>query len=266
MVSRTRRAPHQRTSFPRRRHSTTRFCSVSLQYTTRPTLVGAVVLSVLLLVYRRLEQAAVTGSSGGELRVLYHPCGADRPAETVQFVVDDGDTPGNGNDTVLWEATAESRPIVGSDVMTFETGNVPTGYSETVTLHAPEPGEEVLVYMTVPGGGSIVAGFPWASLEDAACSLRRVQPSPPPVASHNIGDDMRMVAGIIVAAGFAACFGDASGAVRSAAEATVAKPTFRFELTSEWLGTSLPDPTLFEATGHVAMSASRRSICPCPGC
>jgi hypothetical protein len=70
---------------------------------------------------------------------------------------------------------------------------------------------------------------------------------------------MRMVAGIIVAAGFAACFGDASGAVRSAVEATVAKPTFRFELTSEWLGTPLPDPTLFEATGHVAMGASRRA-------
>jgi hypothetical protein len=120
------------------------------------------------------EQAAVTASSDGELRVLYHPCGADRPAETVQLLVDDGDTPGNGNDTVLWAATAASRPIVGSDVMTFETGNVPTGYSETLTLHAPEPGEEVLIYMTVRGGGSIVAGFPWAPSRMAACSLRRV--------------------------------------------------------------------------------------------
>jgi hypothetical protein len=52
--------------------------------------------------------------------------------------------------------------------MTFEPGNVPTGYSETVTLHAPEPGEEVLVYITFRGGGSFVAGFPWASVEDGS--------------------------------------------------------------------------------------------------
>jgi hypothetical protein len=70
---------------------------------------------------------------------------------------------------------------------------------------------------------------------------------------------MRIVAAIIVAATFAVCSGDASDAVRSAAEATVAKATFRFELTSEWLGTSLPDPTLIEATGHVAMGAPRRA-------
>jgi hypothetical protein len=70
---------------------------------------------------------------------------------------------------------------------------------------------------------------------------------------------MRIVAAIIVAAMFAVCSGDASDALTSAAEATVAKATFRFELTSEWLGTSLPDPTLFEATGHVAMGASRRA-------
>jgi hypothetical protein len=70
---------------------------------------------------------------------------------------------------------------------------------------------------------------------------------------------MRIVAGIIVAAAFAVCSGDASDAVRSAAEATVAKPTFRFELTGEWLGTSLPDPTIMEATGHVAMGAPRRA-------
>jgi hypothetical protein len=70
---------------------------------------------------------------------------------------------------------------------------------------------------------------------------------------------MRIVAGIIVAATFAVCSGDASDAVTSAAEATVAKATFRFELTSEWLGTSLPDPTLLEATGHVAMGAPRRA-------
>jgi hypothetical protein len=81
----------------------------------------------------------VTASPDGELRLLYHPCRADRPAETVQLLIDDGDTPGNGNDTLLWEATTGSRPIVASDVMTFELGSVPTGYSETVKLHAPEP-------------------------------------------------------------------------------------------------------------------------------
>jgi hypothetical protein len=69
---------------------------------------------------------------------------------------------------------------------------------------------------------------------------------------------MRIVAGIIVATAFAMCSGDASDAVPSAAEATVAKATFRFELKSELLDTSLPDPTIIEATGHVAMDASRR--------
>jgi len=135
----------------------------------RRALVGAVVLSVLLpSCIDDFEQAAVTASPDGELRVLYHPCRVDEPAETVQLLVDDGDTPGNGNDTVLWEARAGSRPIVASDVMTFEPGNVPTGYSETVALHAPEPGGEVLVYITFRGGGSFVAGFPWASLEDGS--------------------------------------------------------------------------------------------------
>ena len=62
------------------------------------------------------------------------------------------------------------------------------------------------------------------------------------------------MAGIIVATAFAVCSGDASDAVPSAAEAT-----FRFELKSELLDTSLPDPTIIEATGHVAMDASRRA-------
>jgi hypothetical protein len=69
---------------------------------------------------------------------------------------------------------------------------------------------------------------------------------------------MRIVAGIIVATAFAVCSGDASDAVTSAAEATVAKETARFELTSELLDVSLPDPTIIEATGHVAMDGSRR--------
>jgi hypothetical protein len=85
------------------------------------------------------------------------------------------------------------------------------------------------------------------------------EPSPLPFVSRNIGEDMRIVAGIIVAATFAVCSGDAADAVTSAAEATVAKATFRFELTGEWLDLSLPDPTLIEATGHVAMGAPRRA-------
>jgi hypothetical protein len=52
--------------------------------------------------------------------------------------------------------------------------------------------------------------------------------------------------------------GDASDAVTRAAEATAARATFRFELTSECLGPSLPDPTLNEPTGPVAMDASGR--------
>jgi hypothetical protein len=70
---------------------------------------------------------------------------------------------------------------------------------------------------------------------------------------------MRIVAGIIVATAFAVCSGDGSDAIPSAAEATVAKETFRFELKSELLDTSLPDLTIIEATGHVAMDASRRA-------
>jgi hypothetical protein len=70
---------------------------------------------------------------------------------------------------------------------------------------------------------------------------------------------MRIVAGIIVATAFAVCSGDASDAIPSAAEGTVAKATFRFELKSELLDTSLSDLTIIEATGHVAMDASRRA-------
>ncbi len=67
------------------------------------------------------------------------------------------------------------------------------------------------------------------------------------------------MAGIIVAAAFAVCSGDASDAVTSAAEATVAKATARFELTSEFPDTSHPHLTIIEATGHVAMDASLRA-------
>jgi hypothetical protein len=70
---------------------------------------------------------------------------------------------------------------------------------------------------------------------------------------------MRIVAGIIVATAFAVCSGDGSDVIPSAAEATVAKATFRFELKSELLDTSLSDLTIIEATGHVAMDASRRA-------
>jgi hypothetical protein len=70
---------------------------------------------------------------------------------------------------------------------------------------------------------------------------------------------MRIVAGIIVATAFAVCSGDGSDAILSAAEATVAKATFRFELKSELLDTSLSDLTIIEATGHVAMDVSRRA-------
>jgi hypothetical protein len=73
---------------------------------------------------------------------------------------------GNGNDIILWKATAGNRPVVASDVMTFEPGHVPTGYVETVPLDAPASGEEVIVYVTVRVGGSFVVGFPWGSLRE----------------------------------------------------------------------------------------------------
>jgi hypothetical protein len=133
----------------------------------RQVLVGAVFAGFLLSsCIDDSEQTAVTASSNGSLRVLHYPCRADEPAETVELLVDDGDTPGNGNDTVLWEATAGNRTIVASDVMTFEPGSVPTGYLETVALHAPAPGDEVLVYVTKRGGGGFVAGFSWGSLRE----------------------------------------------------------------------------------------------------
>jgi hypothetical protein len=133
----------------------------------RQVLVGAVLSCFLLSsCIDDSEQTAVTASSNGSLRVLHHPCRADEPAQMVELLVDDGDTPGNGNDTVLWEATAGNRQIVASDVMTFEPGSVPTGYLETVALHAPAPGDEVLVYVTKRGGGDFVAGFSWGSLRE----------------------------------------------------------------------------------------------------
>lgn len=112
------------------------------------------------------EQAAVTAAPNGGLRVLYHPCRDARPAETVQLLVVDGQIVGDGDDTVLWEATAADREIAVSDVMTFEPGTLPTGYSETVQLRTPEPGDEVSVYIRFRGGGSFVAPFSWGSLRE----------------------------------------------------------------------------------------------------
>jgi hypothetical protein len=69
----------------------------------RQVLVGAVLSCFLLSsCIDDSEQTAVTASSNGSLRVLHHPCRVDEPAQKVELLVDDGDTPGNGNDTVLW--------------------------------------------------------------------------------------------------------------------------------------------------------------------
>jgi len=134
----------------------------------RWVLVGVVVLCFLLpSCIDDVEQAAVTASSDGGLRVLYHPCGADEPAETVQLLVDDGDTIGNGNDTVLWEAVASRGAIPTSDVMTFEPEKLPAGYFETVHLRTPEKGDKVIVYLTERAGGGFVGGFSWGSLEES---------------------------------------------------------------------------------------------------
>jgi len=131
-------------------------------------LVGAVVLCFLLpSCIDDFEQAAVTASPDGGLRVLYHPCGADEPAETVQLLVDDGDTIGNGNDTVLWKAVASRGAIPTCDVMTFEPAKLPAGYFETVHLRTPEKGDRVIVYLTERGGGGFVGGFSWGSLEES---------------------------------------------------------------------------------------------------
>jgi hypothetical protein len=112
------------------------------------------------------EQAAVTATRGGDIRVLYYPCQIHpAPAETVQLLVADNDTVGNGNDTVLWEVRA-GHEVPLSRVMSFEPGTVPSGYSETIALRAPNTGDEVSVYITVRDGGSFVEVFRWGSLTE----------------------------------------------------------------------------------------------------
>jgi hypothetical protein len=77
------------------------------------------------------EQAAVTASPLGGLRVLFYHCHSHRPAtdaETIQLLVTENDNhPGDDDNTVLWEVTAGERAQV-SGVVTFEPGSVPSGY------------------------------------------------------------------------------------------------------------------------------------------
>jgi hypothetical protein len=133
----------------------------------RRILLGAAVLGLLTAsCIDDFEQAAVTAGQDGGLRVVYYPCAARRPAETVQLLVDDGDTLGDGNEMVLWEAKAASDPIQVSELMTFGPTTLPGGYSETVHLRTPARGRKVAVYMTFRGGGSFTARFSWGALDE----------------------------------------------------------------------------------------------------
>jgi hypothetical protein len=133
----------------------------------RRVLLGAVLLGLLTpSCTDDFEQAAATAAPDGELRILYHPCTAERPAEKVQLLVVDGQFVGDGDDTVLWEVKAANRAIPVSDVMTFEPGMLLTGYSETVHLRTPQQGDEVSVYISLRGGGDFLASFSWGSLEE----------------------------------------------------------------------------------------------------
>jgi hypothetical protein len=133
----------------------------------RRILLGAAVLGLLTAsCIDDFEQAAVTAGPDGGLRVVYYPCGAGRPAETVQLLVIEGQIVGDGDDTVLWETRAASGPILVWELMTFGPTTLPGGYSETVHLRTPERGTKVAVYMTFRGGGSFSARFSWGSLDE----------------------------------------------------------------------------------------------------
>jgi hypothetical protein len=66
-------------------------------------------------------------------------------------------------------------------VETFEPGNIPAGYRETVSLKMPEKGDVVVIYLDIRGGGSGAFGFDWGSLSPGTL-LTQEGPNPVPVA------------------------------------------------------------------------------------
>jgi hypothetical protein len=109
------------------------------------------------------EQGGVTVTSGGVLRVLHHPCNEHNVVLGLRLFVPVGDIIADGDDIVLWKVVAV-RTSTPSLVETFEPGNIPAGYRETVPLEMPDPGDEVVIYLDERWGGSGGLGFDWGSL------------------------------------------------------------------------------------------------------
>jgi len=109
------------------------------------------------------EQGAVTVTDEGVLRVLHHPCDERNVVRSVRLLVQVGDFIADGDDIVLWNVVAV-RTSTSSLVETFEPGNVPAGYRETVPLDKPDQGDEVVIYLDTRGGGSSGLGFGWGAL------------------------------------------------------------------------------------------------------
>jgi len=109
------------------------------------------------------EQGAATVTGEGILRVLHHPCNEHNVVLSVSLLVPVGAIVADGDDIVLWKVVAV-RPSTSSVVETFEPGNIPAGYRETVPLEIPDPGDEVVIYLDIRWGGSGGVGFDWGSL------------------------------------------------------------------------------------------------------
>ena len=109
------------------------------------------------------EQGAVTVTDAGVLRVLHHPCDEDNVVLSVRLLVPVGNVIGEGDEIVLWKVVAV-RTSTSSLVETFEPGNIPVGYRETVPLDMPEGGDEVVIDLDIRHGGWGDLGFDWGSL------------------------------------------------------------------------------------------------------
>lgn len=125
-------------------------------------LVAAVALSACT---DDVEQSAVTISDSGSLRVLHHPCGSDNVVSSLRLRVPGGDDLTDADDITLWEVVAiDTR--TSQEVETFEPGNIPSGYRETIPLDEPAEGTEVVVNVDVRHGGLGAAhSFVWGTLE-----------------------------------------------------------------------------------------------------
>jgi hypothetical protein len=139
-----------------------------------PALVAAVLMPACI---DDFEQGAVTVSDEGVIRVLHHPCDERNVVLSVRLLVPVGNVVADGDDIVLWTVVAV-RTSTPSLVETFEPGNIPGGYRETVPLDMPEKGDEVVIYLDIRGGGSGAFGFDWGSLSPGTLLTQAPSPGP----------------------------------------------------------------------------------------